>query len=239
MATLDDCVLEVRQRTDTVGSLHVTDAEIRTVLNKQLARLHGKLTAAYEDYSVTKSNPVVTDPAALGFSLPADFFKLLRMDKSLSNNVNAGDWYRIKRVSIRDEPCFNGNAIRYPYLPRVTGYVMYGNEIHMVPQNQVVGVYQLLYYPMWTILSGGQTVSLGPSGQQWEEWPILQACIFVAGKEETDPSVFASQLAMLDDELDGIIANRDAGEAEPPPATDVPWYDRVGVGLYGWPGGGY
>lgn len=239
MATLDDCVLEVRQRTDTVGSSHVTDAEIRTLLNKRLARLHGKLTCAYEDYSVTTATATVTLASAKGFSLPADFFKLLRVDKSLSSSATAADWIRLRRVNIRDESNYNQALLRSAAYPRVFGYVMYGSEIHLIPQSQVVGVYQYLYYPQWTVLTGSGTVSLGPAGQQWEELAILGACIDVANKEETDPSGFMAEHAKLDDELEGIIANRDAGEAEPPTATDVPWYERSGGGSTGYFGWGY
>lgn len=239
MPTLDDCVLEVRQRTGTVGSLHVTDAEIRTVLNTSLARLHGKLTCAFEEYSLTTLVVTVTDATAKGFTLPTDFFKLLRLDKSLSNSAATNDWYRIKRINVRDESCFNANAIRFPRIPRVTGYLMLGSEIHLIPQLLVTGVYQLLYYPTWVTLVGSDTVVIGPPGQRWEEWAILQACIFVAGKEETDPSVWVGQLGQLTDELEGIIANRDAGEAEPPTMTDTPWYDRTIQGLSGWSGGWY
>jgi len=234
MATLADCVSEVRLRTDTVGSLHVTDAEIRLYLNKELAALYGRLTSVFEDYNVTTAQVVVTNASLKGFSLPADFFKLLRLDRSLSGNVSVNDWYRMRRINIRDEANFNFPGTVTMGFPRVYGYVMYGSEVHIVPQTMVRGAYQYLYYPCWTVLASSDTVAIGPAGQQWEQYAILRACVTVANKEETDPAGFLSELAAMDARLEGEMTNRDASEAEPPPETQVPWYEKGDMGRGNW-----
>ncbi len=223
---LSDAVQEVRERTDTVGSKHVTDAEIQRWLNKGFARTYERLVLAYEDYNVSVTTSTVAG-TNVGFTLPADFLKLLRVDKSLSGNASANDWFRLRRIHLRDETNYFQALPRAATYPRAFGYVIRGDSVNPIPQSQSAGVYQVLYYPQFTVLSSGDTVAIGPVGEQWEEHGILHACVTVLAKEQRDPSVFMAQLAKLDSTLEDIIANRDAGEAEPPPMTDSPWYDRL------------
>jgi len=238
-------IAKVRQRVDIVGSTHITDAEIGDWLDYELAEAYERLVDAYGDYSVVYYPVAVTLSTATGFTVPADFFKLLRLDKSLSGSSTANDWFRLRRVNIRDETNWNQSLVlRAGSYARAYGYFLVDTQVRIIPQQQVIGTYQLLYYPTWRtacLTAGGDpNVSIGPSDQGWEEYAVHGACIKACAKEETDPSVFIAQKAAMVERLERVTANRNAGEAEPPPTNEIPWYDRGGFMSEGlWYGGGW
>lgn len=224
-------ILKVRQRTDLVGASYISDAEISDWLSYSLAELYERLVTSFEDYSVVYSTQTVTSATATGFTVPSDFFKILRLDKSLSGSAAANDWVRLRRVNIRDESNWNqALMLRVGSSARAYGYVLVDSQVRILPQSEVLGTYQLLYYPTWETAclsaDADPLVTVGPPGQNWEEYAIVDACIKACGKAELDPSLFAAQKAALVDRIQSIAQNRNAGEAEPPPANEVPWYER-------------
>lgn len=233
MATLADLVTTVRQRTKLVGNTSFDDTEIAAYLNSSLAELHELLCNSFEDYAVTSVTFTLADAAKGVYSLPADFFKELRVDRSYSGNASANDWVRLGRINLRDESNYNQSSFRMLARPRVYGWVLCGAELHIAPADVAAGVYRLLYYPAWVDKTSGQDVAIGPAGQHWEEVAILDTCIKIAAAEQTDSSVYERQKAAALERIARAAANRSAGEAEPPPVADVPWYDRGD----GWRGG--
>lgn len=236
--TAQNLVDEVRARTDIQGSTHLTDAEILGYLNEALAEVHERLCQSFEDYAVTTATFTIPASGGLGFTLPSDFYKELRVDRSLSGSTTAADWFRLDRVALRDETNWMQAALQASAYRRVYGYILCGNEIRIVPKAQASGVYQLLYYPAWTDVALTDVVSVGPAGQHWEKLAVFEACIDVANKEEQDPSPFMAQRDRLLKRLDEAAANRSANQQEPPAVLQVPWEDRVSASDL-WPGGGW
>jgi hypothetical protein len=222
MATLDEAVKQVRELTDNVGNTSITDAAIRAILNDELAALYAKLIAAFESYSISVAAVSVTSSAARGLPLPADFFKLVRLDRSVSGSATANDWARLERVHIRDESAYSSCQ----GATRPVGYVLVNDEAWIVPRSAAKGAYQVLYNPPWVPLLGSQPIVIGPTGQRWERYAIYATAVLVCGDQEQDVSVWAAQVARMDELLDTETRNRDAAQAEPPPQTGAPWYDR-------------
>jgi len=232
MSTGQNLVDEVRARTDNTGNTNLTDAEILGYLNYGLAELYEILCNSFEDWNVTTT----TFSISVGsyFNLPSDFYKPRRIDKSASGVAGQNDWDRVSRIALRDESAFN-MAVLQSFTPdRVYGYVLEDSILRVVPPSQSVGLYQLKYYPAWTDVALGTTVSVGPRGQHWELYAVMCACIDVCEKQETDPSSWYAKKAALKARIEESCSNRDAGEQEPPPVLGEPWYQRFGgSGGYG------
>lgn len=229
MVTLDNLIDSVRQRADLQGSQFITDTEITSYLNSSLAELYGIIIDSFENYYVT-SLQFTLQAGDDGYTLPADFFKELRIDRSYSGSpaVQNYDWIRLQRINIKDEANYNSTPLRSLYYPRIFGYVLYGTKIKIVPRSEIAGTYQLLYYPVYTDLVNRTDVAtqIGPAGQHWEEYAIIDACIKCLLKEETDISGFAAQKQLIIDRIKKEAANRVAGDAEPPYMSGSRWYDR-------------
>jgi hypothetical protein len=233
MTTLSDLVTLVRLHTDTVNSLHITDTEIISYLNYSLSELYGKVIDAFEDYYVTAVN-FTLDGTVDGYDLPADFFKEIRVDKSYSGDPNSfdGDWIRLKRVNIADESNYNSAPLRSLYYPRVFGYLIYNNRLKIVPLSEIQGSYRLLYAPAYKDYQSSDTVAIGPAGQHWEMYAVIDTCIKIAVKEESDPSIFMAQKADLIKRIEKEAANRVAGDPIPPILSGTRWYDDYGQGRW-------
>lgn len=229
MVTLDNLIDSVRQRADLQGSQFITDTEITSYLNSSLAELYGLIIDSFENYYVT-SLQFTLQAGDDGYVLPADFFKELRIDRSYSGSpaVQNYDWIRLQRINIKDEANYNSTPLRSLYYPRIFGYVLYGTKIKIVPRSEIAGTYQLLYYPSYIDLVNRTDVAtqIGPVGQHWEEFAIIDTCIKCLLKEETDVSGFAAQKQLIIDRIKKEAANRVAGDAEPPYMSGSRWYDR-------------
>ena len=218
MATLQDMITQVRLRTDTVGSQHITETELISYLNYGCSEVYGMIINSFEGYFVNTIQFTLT-PSDDGYTLPTDFFKEFRFDKSYTGVASSLDWQRLPLVNPKDEASYNANPTRAYWLPTVRGYMMYGNRIKPVPTCDIAGVYRLLYFPTFTeLVNLADVVQLGPTSMHWEEYGILHACICVALKEESEPTGFILQKTKLEKRIQDEAANRNS-EADPPPTA--------------------
>lgn len=230
MVLLSDLVTQVRQRLNIENSNNITDAEITNYLNFSLAELYGLMTEASDDWNTYRIVFTIPPTEGIndGYQLPADFWKLVRVDRSLDNQST---YYTLSRVALRDENLYNPALKGYYYYPSVTGYITEVKDgytyLRILPQTNKQGIYQVLYYPAYVTLSLSDEVRIGPPGQYWEEYAILDACIKCAVKEETDPQAFILQKAAMIQRVMTEASTRDVGQTEPPPMTGPAWYDRV------------
>jgi hypothetical protein len=231
--TLDQLIDSVRRRADLQGSQFISDTEITEYLNYSLAELYGIVTDSFEDYyvSVVNFSLLATQDA---YTLPDDFFKELRVDRSYSGtpDVNGGDWIRLQRINVKDICNYNSTPLRSLYYPRIFGYAIYGNKLIIVPQAEIAGTYRMLYYPTYTdLVNRTDVVSIGPVGQHWEEYAIIDACIKCLLKEESEVSGFLVQKQAMIDRIKKESANRIAGDAMPPAVSGPKWFER-GLGFW-------
>jgi hypothetical protein len=227
--TLDTLIDSVRRRADLQGSQFISDTEITEYLNGSLAELYGLIIDSFENYYV---NIVQFDLASTddGYTLPDNFFKELRVDRSYSGSpdVNGGDWIRLQRINIKDESNYNSTPLRSLYYPRIFGYLLYGTKLKIVPRSEVAGTYRMLYYPTYIDLSArtDEATQVGPAGQHWEEMAIIDAAMKCLIKEETEISPLMAQKQLVIDRIKKEASNRIAGDAEPPFVSGPRWYDR-------------
>jgi hypothetical protein len=169
--------------------------------------------------------------------VPDDFFKILRVDRSVSGTTSDGQWTSLDRINQRDEAAWNQAWAITIAMPRPIGYLLQDNILKVVPPTNCQGTYRMMYYPAWPDLPLTARVDLGPPGQHWEEMGVLYACAKVAIKEEGDPTPFQNQKNEWQAKVRSDAKDRDAGRAAPPPMTGTPWWDKVGRGNYGPYGG--
>jgi hypothetical protein len=242
ITTLQTMVTSIRSRTDTVATQFITDTEIYGYINSSIQELYDMLIEAYgADYYVATPSQFTTDGVNQLFVLPSDFYKLLGVDIAI-NGATAGPWLTLKPFNFAERNRF------YPYATQpLTGvgtsplrYRLAGGKLWLTPTPTAGQLVQLWYAPRFTPLLVNPTDTFdGING--WEEYVVVDCCIKVFQKEESDPSVFVSQKADLKRRIDDIKGNRDIGF----PSTVVdsqgaenPWRSGfTGGSGYGYGGG--
>ncbi len=241
-ATLLQLRTTVRERCDMTNASgvytnsFVTDSELNQYINNSYFELYDLLVQKYgDDYYVASPYQFTTDGSSQLYALPADFYKLLGVDLSLSNSPNS--WITIRPFmfpnrndySVPNFASFYGvTNLRY----RLQGANLWLNPIPTGGQNM-----QIWYVPRMTELAADGDVCDGVSG--WTEYIIVDAAIKCLAKEESDTSVFMAQKQGLIQRIEAAAENRDAGN--PQTVCDVRRYDDGvfpnGNGFAG--GGGY
>lgn len=224
---------QVRQRLNIENDTNITDSELDSYLNSSLAELYELIIEANEEYSLKRISFTV-DASQDGYTLPDDFWKPLRIDRQIDGNNS----YTLTRINIRDENLW-APALTYLY-QTVTAYSTEVNTVgqtilRIFPQSQQAGVYKVLYYPAYQDVDGyvDGYVNLGvPPGMHLEEYAIIDTCIKCCLKDETEPSGFMAQKAIMLNRIKSACASRDAGQNMPPPQTRPKWYERGDAG--GW-----
>lgn len=208
--TLIDLIARVRERCDLQNTDFVSDIEIADILKRSLARLYDIVTSTHEDYFVTELMVSIDEGDTI--LTPADFYKLLKVEKVVS-----GDQYqRVPRKHLRDEHsgCF--------------GYNLLSGKIIFSPKQQAKGQYRILYVPTWTVADTDVPFSIGPDNANWEEAAVHNACAVVSAKGQLleEAMYFRAERDALIEQIKGFASNRDSSEAAPPPRTGPRWWER-------------
>lgn len=199
--SLLDLRTRVRQRTDYVGSLFLTEAELTSWVNDSYRELYDWLVSTFDGYYVSQSDNTIA--SANTFAVPADFYKLLGVDLRIS----APDQYQtLPRIQFSDR----NTAAR--------GYELRQGNVVIYPYSTAAGqTYRLFYVPTPTVLvNDGDTLD-GIDG--FDELIVLDVCLKVVAKSAEDPTLFASQKQAMMERLGATANGRDA--AEPAHVTDV------------------
>jgi len=224
-----------RQRTDNVNNPFFSDTELNGYISSAQKELIDLLVEKDEDYFFN-TNTFQTDGVNQFFALPSDCYKVDGVDTSLTGQTSPNSWITVHRFQRGER-----NRYNYPLSPAVSTvgfaafkYRLAGNQIWFSAVPQINQYIRLLYVPRPTELVNDSDVVDGVSG--WEELIVLEVCIRMCAKEETDPSVFGAQKAAMLKRIEDAAANRD--NAEPACVTDVysdgaagyPWGDPFAGG---------
>jgi hypothetical protein len=166
--TLAQVRTRVRQRTDTVGSDFVTDAELNQLINTAYTELYGMLVTK----SLHRSETVyeVATTGAESYDLPSDFFGLIGVYRAVGE-----DKVPLERFPDKFRPgSRTGDAVSY----RVSGLSL---VLYPKPSS---GTYDVVYIPVPGDLSADDDTLDGVLG--WEEFVVIEAAINVLAKEESD-----------------------------------------------------
>ncbi len=199
--TLTEMQAECRQRTEQEGSQFVSDNELGRYLNQSCAKLWGKLVRARGDqYYKTSVNQVV-DSVNATFVLPDDFFKLVGIDVAIDGRVRTLhplDWSR--RADYLSSP------VPWTYEGPLA-YDIAGPGVSFYPTPQAARLVTLWYVPWSPIL--GDDVFDGING--WEHYAILDTCIAMLSKEESDTRDLRLERDDMEARIDELSSTRDDG----------------------------
>lgn len=197
-------------QTSNQAQAFVTDAELDRYLNRHLKQLYQKLIITRGDdyYAVTSTFATVANQAS--YTLPATFMQLL--------NVTVSDGTRyvlVPRFNLKEYP-----ALRYLQGLSTNDIGLYryrlqaGNiEVRPAPTTASHSL-TLHYLPAFQPLTLGTDTFDGVNG--WEDWACYGAAIDMLHKEESleQAQALMLQRQQLDQQIDALAGNRDAGMPE-------------------------
>ncbi|MCL2724781.1 MAG: hypothetical protein FWD69_10130 [Polyangiaceae bacterium] len=222
--SLQDMLLDIRQRTNQENSQFVTDAELTEYLNQELAELHGRLTRN-QGQPFLRSQIVfdVRPPTSL-YSLPSDFWAAQEVTATYGG---------ITAPMLSFGPVQHGflssNIAISPF--QAARYRVQANNIEFLPKtlSYTATVY---YTPASIRLVNPSDVFDGYNG--YEVAAIYGACATVLAKEESDPGFYLSQKERVYGHIDSLSAYRDM--LQPERVQDVDESHGFGAPgrVYGW-----
>ncbi len=213
--TVETLRAQARQRCDMDNRNFISPTEWIQLIDVGYKELYDILVARFEDWYTI--NEIFTVPqGSTSYPLPANFYKLRGLDRSLSGGTGPEDFYPIQPFNFENRNNRGMLLRRRGFGPNAQYRIMQNNFI-FTPTDQAGGTYQIWYVPRAvTLTDPAQTVD-GVNG--WEEYIVLTAAIKALTKEESDVSVLAAEKANLYKRIELMASNRDGGQTER--VTDV------------------
>lgn len=223
--TLTQLIADVRDRTDTENSQHVTDAQITRYINQSIAALYALIVeqdendfAAQCSFNTTagaETSQILSAPLE---GVPVQPYKLLAVDVVDNNGLS----YPVPRFMLGERGYLDTQDGTWGVLQR-THYQWRGTDtLYWSPPWESSVLIRVTYIPSPVDLSVGTDAYDGRAG--WEEWVTLDASIRVMLKEESDVSDFARERAAVEARILRQITARD--RAQPKRIRDVSGGER-------------
>lgn len=203
---VSDIIRRVRQRCDQENSSFISDAEMLDMIDSAYSEFYDLLTTAYERYNVTFAT-LNTVPGTQIYNLPANFYKLLGVDLTLSD----GNKIELDRFEWADRNK-HGAATFYAALNTGTNleYCLVGeDQLVLSPDPAADKELTVWYIPSAPKITSTSQIINGVNG--WEEIIILECCIRVQAKQEADTSDFVRQKENTMKRILETAQNRDPG----------------------------
>lgn len=226
--TLGSLITSVRQEAEMVGDQFVTDLEVTSYLNSELAELYGLMLQAYgTDYFVS-SQMVAVVANTDTYALAADFLKLIHVRQALGGVPT--QYLRCRRMNRAEADSYSGLASVWGAVPGFRGagpaYYLEGNTIVFVPMPSASATIQIKYTPRAQVLSD-PLLDTWDGYNGWEEYAIVGAAIRCKDKEEDDVSVLMARKQSLKERIESEASARNDSE----PARIV---DDADSSMGGW-----
>ena len=205
LVTLSSIKTQARERADMVNSKFFSESELNNYVNQSVKELYDRLINAGEYYYLQSANLSVVSGDDT-YALPADFYKLLGVDLVVDSQGNA--------VTLRPFQFEQRNAYLFTPTWNIVGlsylrYMVLGDNIKFVPQPNSPQQIRVWYAPLCSDLVNDSDTFQGING--WEEYVVVDLCIKMLAKEESDVSVFAAQKAALVQRIEEMKVMRDIG----------------------------
>jgi hypothetical protein len=193
------------------NSNFIDAGELLNYINEAYFTWYDTMVEAYEDYYLPAEPVVFNLPNGTDglFDLPADFYKLAGLDRSISSG-NTDRFYPMKKTPWRGRTNTE-NTFRYALTANVT-YRIFKSKIQMTPRDSANGTYQLWYIPTVTPLVDDSDVVETFNG--FENLLIVDVAIKMLLKEESDPSFLMLERDRLTDQLNLMKIDRDINNGE-------------------------
>lgn len=158
------------------------DPEVTGYVNDSVAALWGKLVTAYGEayYSLPTPYLFSTDGVNTAFTLPSDFFKLVKLQVQL----NGTNWFTIDRYMDGEDDAFQ------------------------IPQVLNFRLYYVQCAPTWA-QDGSADEDTFDGINGWEEWVIVDAAIKMRTKAGYDLSDYLVERKALEDRIQAQSRHRD------------------------------
>lgn len=219
--TLGNIITDIRNRADLNSSQFISDEELTSYINFSLGEVNAAIVNAYGgDYFASFfTGSVPAGETSFSGSFPDDTYKILGVDLVLGGNNN--------RITLQP---FNFNERNRANSLNLQGYAtqqstnyrykLMGDSLMLQPP-ATGEVDLLLWYvpsaPQFVIPTGTGSLDLTQTFNpinnlaNWLEYVIVDVCIKCKEKEETDPSMFVRQKALLTSRINNEAQNRDVG----------------------------
>lgn len=212
-------------QTSSQSQAFITDAELDRIINRHLKSLYQKLiTLRGDDYYATQTTfPSVANQAT--YAVPNNFFQLLKLIVSDGTRYWTVPRYNLEQWAdlryLQNVSSSDLTLLRY----RLTGA-----NIEVRPAPKTAGyTFTLFYLPAFApLVNAGDTFD-GVNG--WEDWACYGAAIDMLIKEESmeQAAALQAQRQTLDQQIDALAGNRDAGRPEVVGDNMKDWAD---MGVY-------
>lgn len=209
--TIADIRTLVRQRTDTVNTTFVTDAELNNWISDSAAELWDLLVDAYGEDYFTVSDDLVTTPNSEQVVIPDGVYKLREL---YYYTLQGSDRIRVRlpRVSFTDmmtDQRSPGWSVGPNYCNAT--YRIVRNVIRVAPLPTAAHTLEIWYVPASPkVVTDLQTLD---SFNGWHEYIVCDVAIKVAQKDQADVSVFAAQKEAMKQRISHMKHDRDIGQA--------------------------
>jgi hypothetical protein len=209
MTTLAELKLQARQRADMVKSKFVSDSELTSYINSEIAELYDLLCECYgEDYFLEEYEFTTTTDG--GYVLPTDFYELKRLDLK----IDGQDWVTVPRFNLNQETALRSSSFVALGGYLNTRYRLMGNSIKLAPLPAPGSTIRVLYVPLPLILqTDSDTLD---DFNYYSEMIILGTAAKMLLKEESDDTA-GVLLQLKEQQKQRIMAkaqNRDAANSE-------------------------
>lgn len=246
--TCGNLILEAQQRCNKENSQLYTQQELVSMASQSYKELYGIILQKYgSDYYIAPPVSYILtgllDPVyqAQVVPLPADFFKLMRVEVAL-NPTDPNSW-----ITLRQFNAAQANLYNYPNIYTMYGitnlrYRLWGSQLQIVPIGSGGTTIRIWYSPRPNeLIYTTDTVDMIAG---WEEYVVADMCVKMMVKEESfdTAQAFELQKSALMQRIESEAANRNVGE--PQTVTDnkiknFAWTDGDTGDGGGFGGGGY
>lgn len=205
--TLQQMIDAVRRNTDNRDSqAFVTDADIKEILNEELAELHARMTANEgQPHFRSQQDIAVTAGTAL-YALPVDFYRVQEVVANIDGiNMPMDPFMARERADLLNAQYFFAG---YRTGPR---YRIQADNIEVLPTTRSFTL-SLFYLRACPRLEEVTDTTDGFDG--YENAAIFGASATVQVMEETDPSFYIGKKMAIMQQIDAQAAMRDASAPE-------------------------
>jgi len=195
--TLAQIRSRVRQLADIEDSTFISDSEVNSYISESYAELYDLLLSSGLSYF--ESSDSITGTGSATYSLPADYYGTVRIDR------DAGDYLvPLRPIGPNEVPNFSEASNQFAVAYRVVG-----SNVTLYPPPSS-GTYKHLYIPAPDDLDVDTETVDGVSG--WEQYVIYDAAIKCMEKEESAPAHLSARLDRIKMRIEEAAQNRMWGD---------------------------
>lgn len=202
--SLQNMLLDIRQRTNQEHSEFVTDAELTEYLNQELAELWGRLVLNQGQPHFRSSTTISVTPGTALYTLPTDFWTLQEVTGTMNGVVGS-----IMPFSTAERAMLSNGQALLPF--GSVRYRVQAGQIEFLPAVETFTA-TVYYTPRQPRLTASTDTFDGFNG--YEIAAIYGVCATVLQKEESDWSFYEQRKDKIYRQIDALAAHRDMANPE-------------------------